>query len=553
MGKKKPKETENPLQKDAVSAPTDVFKSIFGEIPEQNLAGSIFSADNPFKRKHQELGQAFGASADGDEDGESARVEKKKKKKRKVDEEPEQEQEQEPERNLPEVKKPKEAEKDYRKSKKGASEVGSGSDVDSETEKPKKLKSSSQAAALANENGEGEKSDVKEKEKRKKRKRDELERVYESKKYGEAEEEEAKDQVGEKIVGKKRKKVDEPADALASKDGYDDESKLSRTVFVGNLPLKMKKKTLMKEFSKFGEVESARIRSVPILDTKIPRKGAILKKKINDAVDCVNAYVVFKTEESALASLAHNMAEVGGNHIRVDRACPPRKKLKGETSPIYDNKRTVFVGNLPFDVKDEELYQLFSNINNLGSSIEAVRVIRDPHTSVGKGIAYVLFKTRDAANLVAKKRNMKLRDRELRLSHAKANLTPSKRIDHSPAVGANRPAKKLAGDSRTPNGVNRSTTKISASYQGLQASKGTPLKKFQAKGIRTVKPKKESTKKEPVAEGRWKKRPAVALRKARQITKKEIGSSDQTAKKRKMESRTPEISHQKNKKFKKSH
>ena len=29
---------------------------------------------------------------------------------------------------------------------------------------------------------------------------------------------------------------------------------------------------------------------------------------------------------------------------------PPRKKLQGE-GPLYDRKRTVFVGNLPFDVK----------------------------------------------------------------------------------------------------------------------------------------------------------------------------------------------------------
>lgn len=43
--------------------------------------------------------------------------------------------------------------------------------------------------------------------------------------------------------------------------------------------------------------------------------------------------------------------QVDGNHIRVDRACPPRKKLKGESAGLYDNKRTVFVGNLPFDVK----------------------------------------------------------------------------------------------------------------------------------------------------------------------------------------------------------
>ena len=43
--------------------------------------------------------------------------------------------------------------------------------------------------------------------------------------------------------------------------------------------------------------------------------------------------------------------------------------------------------------QDEEIYQLFSNIKNLETSVEAVRVIRDPGSSLGKGIAYVLFKT----------------------------------------------------------------------------------------------------------------------------------------------------------------
>lgn len=43
--------------------------------------------------------------------------------------------------------------------------------------------------------------------------------------------------------------------------------------------------------------------------------------------------------------------------------------------------------------QDEEIYQLFSTIKNLESSVEAVRVVRDPGSSLGKGIAYVLFKT----------------------------------------------------------------------------------------------------------------------------------------------------------------
>ncbi|BBH02842.1 RNA-binding family protein with RRM/RBD/RNP motifs [Prunus dulcis] len=315
-----------------------------------------------------------------------------------------------------------------------------------------------------------------------------------------------------------RKMVDNPADMLVSNEGFDDESKLLRTVFVGNLPLKVKKKVLIKEFSKFGEVESVRIRSVPILDTKKPRKGAILTNQIHDKADSVNGYIVFRTEESAQASLSHNMAVVEGHHIRVDRACPPRKKLKGESAAVYDHTRTVFVGNLPFDVKDEEVYQLFCGINNMESNVEAIRIIRDPNYGIGKGIAYVLFRTREAANLVVKKRNLKLGDRELRLSHAKPDSTPSKRKNPSSGLKANSPAKKLA---------------VVQGPQILTSRQDT----FESRSQSGVKPKERKD-----------KRPSVAARKAKASFKG--GAAKQTGIKRKMDSRTPESSQQK-KKFKK--
>lgn len=40
------------------------------------------------------------------------------------------------------------------------------------------------------------------------------------------------------------------------------------------------------------------------------------------------------------------------------------------------------------------MYQLFTGKSNLENNLEAVRVIRDPHLNIGKGIAYVLFKTK---------------------------------------------------------------------------------------------------------------------------------------------------------------
>ncbi|XP_009340186.2 RNA-binding protein 34 [Pyrus x bretschneideri] len=538
MGRKKPKEPES----DAVSAAqSDVFKTLFGDAVSHDAATAIFSDSNPFRRKNREPDQGFVAPSaepaesinyvepeNNDDDGDGDVKKRKRRSKEKAAS---------GSLNEEAAEGPVELEGKKRKKKKLPETPDSENpNLGSEFEGVSRRESDE---ASETGNAPAKKKDGK------KRKRDEVEREYEVKKYGVKEGEEDGDKEEKRTVGEKRKTVDNPADMLVSTEGFDDESKLLRTVFVGNLPLKVKKKALMKEFTKFGEVESVRIRSVPILDTKRPRKGAILTKQIHDKADSVNAYVVFKMEESAQTSLSHNMAVVEGHHIRVDRACPPRKKLKGESATVYDHTRTVFVGNLPFDVKDEEVYQLFCGINNLGSSVEAIRIIRDPNYGIGKGIAYVLFRTREAANLVVKRRNLKLGDRELRLSHAKPESTPTKRKNPSSAPEAKSSAKKRAVDSRSPD-FNKSSSK--ASYQGLRAGKPGVQKKFNAKGSRPdkfesrfpsgVKPKERKD-----------KRPSVAARKAKEALKGGAASK-QTGTKRKLDSRSPDSSQQK-KKFKK--
>ncbi|CAL5188482.1 unnamed protein product [Lathyrus oleraceus] len=495
MGKKKQKEPQQTPKNDTVSSSSSVFDVLFGNAPEQitGTTASLFSDDNPFKRKPPQPGLIADVT-DNTPNPEIGVVDEKKRK-----------------RN---------------KEKSPVLDSNSAIEV---SEKKKKKKS-----GLNEKEGEEKQLvlDVVAIGQKKKRKRDEVEKEWEEKKYGivEGGDEDEREGFENEKVGSKRKVRDNPADMMVSKEGFDDEDKLLRTIFVGNLPLKVKKKTLLKEFKNFGEVESVRIRSVPLQDTKKPRKGAILAKKINESAESVNAYVVFKTEESAQASLSHNMTVVEGNHIRVDRACPPRKKLKGDNSQLYDNKRTVFVGNLPFDVKDEELYQLFGGIPNLESSVEAIRVVRDPHLNVGKGIAYVLFKTKEAANSIVNKRSLNLRDRALRLSraNANANATPSKR-PYTPAAQAHStPAKKFSAASKSPssnkNGSNRKTT---ASYQGLRATKSDVHKKSHG----GEKPKE-----------RTKKRPTVAARKAKAKVQQEGGTPKQAGSKRKFDSRTPDSS-----------
>ncbi|XP_051231138.1 uncharacterized protein [Lolium perenne] len=367
---------------------------------------------------------------------------------------------------------------------------------------------------------------------RRKRKRDEVEAGYERRKLGAPAEEEP---APRPVVGKKRKAPDDVAVAAAGGAGdeedeaFDDEGKLLRTVFVGNLPLRTKKKALTKEFAGFGEVESVRIRSVPLTDTKIPRKGAVIKGKLNDSADNVHAYIVFKDEQCARAALSHNMALFNGNHLRVDMACPPRKKLRGE-GPLYDRKRTVFVGNLPFDVKDEELYQLFCGPSGPQGDVEAIRVVRDPDSSLGKGIAYVLFKTREAANGVVRKRSLKIRDRLLRLTHAKAADATPKKAD----AGKTRGGPRQKTPSTPGSNSNKRKEPPSLSYQGLKSTKSGVVKK--AKVIR--RPSNQGKQQGRPSEtgqsesSRKSKRPAVAARKAKQLTKK-----------RKLDGSTPENTH----------
>ena len=80
----------------------------------------------------------------------------------------------------------------------------------------------------------------------------------------------------------------------------------------------------------------------------MPKKAAFINGAFHEQRDACNAYVVFRSDDDAVieAALAKNNQKVEDHHIRVDRAA--------RTSESGSNKRSVFVGNLPFDVSEEE-------------------------------------------------------------------------------------------------------------------------------------------------------------------------------------------------------
>ncbi|KAI5954082.1 NOP12 [Candida margitis] len=201
--------------------------------------------------------------------------------------------------------------------------------------------------------------------------------------------------------------------------------KAERTVFVGNVPSdvitsKVLAKNFKKLFKQYGKIDSIRFRSISF-DENLPRKVSFAKKNLHKSRDSVNAYVVFVEKQSSLAAKQLNATVFENHHLRVDHVAHPAPK---------DNKRTIFVGNLDFEEKEESLWTYFND--KLDNDVESVRIIRDSKTNMGKGFALVQFNDTLTVNkalmlndkpMAATSGNKKAR--KLRISRAKSNAKPS--------------------------------------------------------------------------------------------------------------------------------
>lgn len=188
--------------------------------------------------------------------------------------------------------------------------------------------------------------------------------------------------------------TDEAPATEGATNSTNDPAKDDRTLFVGNLPISMDQKAIIKLFKEYGKIESVRIRSIPIAGMKVDKAGdQNLVKKVSavrhtfgDQKSSFNAYVVFEDASSVEPALVENNRVIDNRHIRVDRMNPT----------LFDTQRSLFIGNLPYRVDEEEVREYFAKVLPHGQDdIEGIRIIRDPETLIGKGIAYLLLKTRE--------------------------------------------------------------------------------------------------------------------------------------------------------------
>lgn len=175
-------------------------------------------------------------------------------------------------------------------------------------------------------------------------------------------------------------------------------------MFVGNCPLSTDEKVLKRLFKEYGDVESTRFRCAPPADANARRRAIAITKNFNKKGYCHVGYVVFKEESAAQRALEKNGFVLDGHHLRVDIAA-------GDGSEKYSSKKSVFIGNLPFDVNEDEIRTHFEDCGDVVN----VRIVRDRQTSIGKGICYVQFNARECVSLALKLNKSRFQGRELRV------------------------------------------------------------------------------------------------------------------------------------------
>ncbi|KAK3912581.1 RNA-binding protein 34 [Frankliniella fusca] len=203
-----------------------------------------------------------------------------------------------------------------------------------------------------------------------------------------------------------------------TKKHVDDPEREARTIFVGNIPYAhAKKKKLIKFFSKYGNVESIRFRCAPLKDPRMSKKVAVIKHEFHPERSSICAFVVFKSESEANNAEQANGTVYHEHHLRVDLAGNASKKE-------YDPKKSIFIGNVSFAAEEEDLWELFSKCG----AIESVRIVRDPVTAVSKGVAFVNFQERDAAELALQLDGESLKKRNIAVRRHKPNAKSVEKV-----------------------------------------------------------------------------------------------------------------------------
>ncbi|KAA1474692.1 hypothetical protein DENSPDRAFT_873549 [Dentipellis sp. KUC8613] len=238
------------------------------------------------------------------------------------------------------------------------------------------------------------------------------------------------------------------------------------------------------------------------------KRIAFIKQELHEQVDAVHAYVVFAHPAPRAANLPaldvlapHAAAALAvekcdgtvflGRTLRVDLVARPAADA---AAPAGDPKKTLFVGNLDFASKEEDLRVFFETLISAEKGprgqeeanereedeepdeedaegkpktwVTRVRIIRDRDTQLGKGFAYVQFADRECVDelLALDETKLKFAKRKLRVQRCKT------------LPGGKLPAAKISGKAAPPTkGVKEKRPQQKRQAVPIVVPKGNPL------------------------------------------------------------------------------
>ncbi|EGR29817.1 RNA binding motif protein 34, putative [Ichthyophthirius multifiliis] len=145
-----------------------------------------------------------------------------------------------------------------------------------------------------------------------------------------------------------------------------------RTVFVGNIHINAKSKDIQKIFKQYGKIEKIWFRSIPVEKSKIGKKAAIMLKQVKYDQQQNQQFFIKKVQRR------QSWIKNSKKNIYINLFLNLKK---------LDYTKTIFIGNLPFQITEEALRNHFIDCGN----IQNLRIIRDPYTHNGKGFGYIYF------------------------------------------------------------------------------------------------------------------------------------------------------------------
>ena len=115
------------------------------------------------------------------------------------------------------------------------------------------------------------------------------------------------------------------------------------------------------------------------------------------------AYLDFATNEDAVKALSSlEGKELDGRALKLDLAEGTDGPRKGRRNPLTSPDFSIYIGNLPFSLRNEELHDTLMNI--LGKDFGAINVrIAFADYTRSRGFAHVDFSNQESANIALEK------------------------------------------------------------------------------------------------------------------------------------------------------